>query len=170
MNFAFEVDSTSMEHLFELRLALEPLAASLAAERADEDELERLKALVERASSRRLCRKQRLELDGEFHRLVVMATRNPLLIAFYRALAVMFRQSCEITSRAPTPVHETIAEYRQLLAALERRDAQAATAAMERHLGRVRTDARSPALTATSSATAAAAPDSPPRDRRSRSC
>lgn len=137
LDFALEVGTAALAHLFELRLAVEPLAASLAAERATDDELTRLRALVDAASAA-TTREQLVELDIELHALVVEAARNPLLVALHRSLGTISRESRELTSRSRAATRRALADHRLLLTALERRDGAAAAAAMQEHLARVR--------------------------------
>jgi GntR family transcriptional regulator, transcriptional repressor for pyruvate dehydrogenase complex len=138
LGFALEVGTSAVVHLFELRLAIEPFAASLAAERATDEELVRIRTLVEGSSPETLTREELIQIDSEFHTLIVEAARNPLLIALHRSLGPIERQSRELTSRSPSAAKRAIAEHRRLLEALERRDPVAATLAMQQHLTRVR--------------------------------
>ena len=67
---------------FEIRLALEALAASLAAERITPEECEEMDRLLERIgeSIRQNDVKQTAALDEEFHNLLYQASRNDRLV------------------------------------------------------------------------------------------
>jgi len=71
----------TLEHLFELRLLLEPPAAEKAARRGDPESVRRLESLVARAQAHR-GDSRRLRADNlEFHRCLVALAGNPLLSA-----------------------------------------------------------------------------------------
>ena len=81
LQFVLSLAEGGLEHLFEVRLLLEPGAAELAAERATAEDSRRA---ARRASSARRPRRPRtrtlmLRLDTELHERIVRAAANPLL-------------------------------------------------------------------------------------------
>jgi DNA-binding GntR family transcriptional regulator len=73
-----------IRQLFEVRLALEPSAAGLAADRRPESDLARLRALAEEASSGRANGDAAafLRADQAFHRAVAQSAQNALLFSY----------------------------------------------------------------------------------------
>ena len=144
LGFVFELTKLTLRSLFEVRLALEPLAAALAAERATEEQRLALSDLRSRGERKRLARAQVLELDVELHDLIVKAADNELLEAMARSLNILGRQSRELTVRKPGAASRAAHEHRELIDAILRRSPDEARAAMDRHLRNVRAAAESP--------------------------
>jgi GntR family transcriptional regulator, transcriptional repressor for pyruvate dehydrogenase complex len=137
LGFALELTNLTIRSLFEVRLALEPLAAALAADRANEEQREMFGELLSR-ERRRLTRAQILELDVELHELTVRAAGNELLEAIARSLNGLGRKSREVTVRQPGAVSRAAQEHRSIIEAILTRSPDAARAAMETHLLSVR--------------------------------
>ena len=125
-----------LEELFAVRTALESYAASLAAERISEAELEQLDllltAMVDAFSRNDL--EELLSAHQRFHSAIYAAARREQLAGLIiRTLAqadVYQRMALTMGRGAGDPV----AEHRDLLAALRRRDAAASGASMRLHL------------------------------------
>jgi DNA-binding GntR family transcriptional regulator len=79
--FVTKVDVRDLARLCEVRLALEPEAARLAAERATQTDLEELRALLDELEgpSRREPRVL-IDLDERIHRAIYHASHNPFLV------------------------------------------------------------------------------------------
>ena len=137
LGFALELTNLTMRSLFEVRLALEPLAAELAAERASEDQREAFSELLLRGG-RRPTRAQFLELDVELHELVVRAADNELLEAIARSLNALGRKSREMTVSRRGALSRAADEHRAIIAAILSRSPKAARSAMVTHLRNVR--------------------------------
>jgi GntR family transcriptional repressor for pyruvate dehydrogenase complex len=137
LGFVLELTSMTIRSLFEVRLALEPLAASLAADRASEQQRAAFADLLLR-EGRRLTRAQVLELDVELHELIVASADNELLGAVSRSLNVLGRRSRELTVRKPGAVSRAADEHRGIIEAILARSPERARQAMETHLRNVR--------------------------------
>lgn len=122
--------------VYEARLALETMAAALAALVHDDGALLRmeasvaaLEAAVEAGDLVAMAR-----ADSVFHDAVIDAARNPLIEAMYRTA----REAMEATQRAPMATRvsltDTLEEHRAILAAIRSRSADDAGAAMRRHI------------------------------------
>lgn len=74
-----------LQHVLEVRHAIETQAAALAAERRTEDDVRELTALMERRAAAVAAKDAAAfaDADTEFHLGVVTATHNPLLIELY---------------------------------------------------------------------------------------
>jgi DNA-binding GntR family transcriptional regulator len=128
---ALTVKSISEEQLFEIyytREALEGMAARLAAENAGQIELARLWAIHEemRMPSVAANLKQFRQLSGEFQLAVFRAARNATIYKLLKHLQEQIRQFGGTTVTEPGRVKEVIAYGKALLAAIEKRDGDAA--------------------------------------------
>jgi DNA-binding GntR family transcriptional regulator len=79
--FVTTVDVRDLARLCEVRLALEPEAARLAAERATEADLEEMNALLAELDGRpRRDHRALIDLDERIHRAIYHASHNPFLV------------------------------------------------------------------------------------------
>ena len=136
LGFALELTTLTIRSLFEVRLALEPLAAALAAERASYEQRQCFTELLAR-ERRRLTRAQFLELDVELHELIVQAADNELLETITRSLNTLARKSREVTVQKPRAVSRGATEHRAIIEAILARSAEKARAAMAAHIRNV---------------------------------
>lgn len=137
VEFALELSEPTVRSLFEVRLALEPLAAELAAQRATGEQLVMLQDCLRRTSKPRVSRRELLELDVELHRLIVEASANELLGSVARSLSVLGRKSRELTVQRPGALQRSVAEHRAIVEAIVGRQAKQARQAMADHLNAV---------------------------------
>ncbi|MDT0460395.1 GntR family transcriptional regulator [Streptomyces sp. DSM 41527] len=132
--FATEVQIADLGYLSEVRQQLEPLAASLAAQRAGEDDrgvLNRLSAQLADASDGGT---DLIRLDMTVHRAIYAATRNPYLedtLVRYDNLAT--RIWCLFLDRLPALAGH-VHEHGPLLRAIIDRDAEKAAALAAGHV------------------------------------
>ena len=76
-----------------------------------------------------------VEADREFHRIILVATGNPVLVGFYDSLRDRQRRMIALSlSRDPHRTRDVIAQHRELALAIAARDAPAAHDVLERHL------------------------------------
>jgi GntR family transcriptional repressor for pyruvate dehydrogenase complex len=80
----------TVPELFEVRLPLERDAAGLAARRITAREADRMRAIIEEASDPSLSDDAFIKLDGQLHRAVVEATKNPLLLSVVQSIEPLF--------------------------------------------------------------------------------
>jgi len=122
--------STALDHVLDTRAALEASAARLAALRGDTEGLAAVEAAArERDAAHELRdRAAYVVADARFHRAVVQASGNPLLLRLYDAVEEILVRSIDDIARLPEPlaVH---AAHDQLLRALLARDEKEAGAA-----------------------------------------
>ncbi len=76
---------TALE-LFNVRYAVEPDGAAMAANRRTQKDIQELKAILEKASLPGISTKEFVKLDSEFHSLIAEATRNRLFIQIYKQI------------------------------------------------------------------------------------
>lgn len=125
--------------LLKVRGALDELAAESAAARAQDGDIERLRAL-NRAF--RAADPQDMQAvvacDVAFHDAVADASGSPLLAELLRELHETFNESRQATLRPPGRPAESAVEHDAIIAAIEQRDAVAARDAVVAHLASVR--------------------------------
>lgn len=125
--FVSDVSIADLAHLSQIRAVLEPLGASLAAERAGEAERHRVhELLTEFERGLPADRRELILADQRVHTFVYRACRNPyleqdLLGYYHRSLRMWFL----VLDRA-TRLHEAVAEHRPLLEAIETGDGDTA--------------------------------------------
>lgn len=139
----FKLVGITVEEMFDAQIAIEVMATELAAERADDDDLERLRDLLDEL--RALAQQpmtpaaaSRFTHDSmRFHEALVEASHNRALIAQFRALAIVLepvygrRTTDEVAKRV-------IASHKAVLDAVTDRDTERACALMRRRLQVVR--------------------------------
>ncbi|MGB4779420.1 FadR/GntR family transcriptional regulator [Microbacterium sp.] len=125
------------EHSAEFRAEIEPRIARLAALRADEQQLEALRDLLDQ-SARETDPDQSANLDIGFHTAIAHATANPLLATLGELTAswtVEARVYSHLEGEGRRLSH---AGHTRILAALTAHDAEAADYAMRIHLAEIR--------------------------------
>jgi GntR family transcriptional repressor for pyruvate dehydrogenase complex len=142
VRFALELNEPRLASLFEIRLALEPIAARLAAARATDEEVEELWRIVEAAGRPRVSQARFVELDTELHDLVLRAARDDLLRSIVSSLGVLSRKSRQRTVRQAGVRNMTVRDHRAVVGAIDAGDGIAAARAMTRHIERVRRASR----------------------------
>lgn len=127
-----------LEQIHELRMAVEPMAAALAAERGTSEQIETLRRHHEELTSSTDVGSFR-RADSNFHLAVAAASGNPFLLqAVEDARSSMF---FALDLKKFVIIHSTSAEaHRSILSAIERHDRPAAVDAMEKHLREARAE------------------------------
>ena len=134
------VERSSLLDMFEVRIVFESATARLAAERATEEEVDRIrKALRGMEQSFNLRDSEKGEgFDVEFHQAVAEATHNDLLIRLFRTLAEELTRVVSAARRqlytGPSDARKIIDQHRQICEAIERRDGDRAAGRMMEHL------------------------------------
>jgi GntR family transcriptional repressor for pyruvate dehydrogenase complex len=122
--------------LHRVRLAVEPVAASLAAERATAAELDRLKAELERLTAAAQTRDiiEAAAADVAFHNVILEASHSPLLASIVGALEKPLRQTREITLGSYWNEAWVVRTHTEIFTAIREHRPDAAQQAMTRHL------------------------------------
>lgn len=122
-----------VDDFFDVRESLEALAARLAAERADEAGLARLRAVLDQAdeATRQRDASAIALANAAFHTTVVELSGNALLIDMMRPLEARLRWLFRLTHREP---EQQCAEHHELYDAIAAGDADAAAAHVLRHV------------------------------------
>ena len=126
----------SLENLKEARATFEREMARLAARRRSAADLERLLEIIEEQSLAVADPVRFRALDGRFHREIAAVSGNPIFTALIDAVFRWLSDFHVDLVSVPELEQLTLAEHREILEALTRGDAEAASAAMADHLMR----------------------------------
>ncbi|MTD57829.1 FadR/GntR family transcriptional regulator [Amycolatopsis pithecellobii] len=138
----------SESDLIEVRIALEATAASLAALRADDGELDEIaKRAKEHQTAPNDDKEELLRTDEEFHAAVVRASHNELLEQLYRSLVPKLRGSRRNSYGTHELQNRSASEHNQVAWFLKRRDEGGARVSMTTHLLGLYNDVASHAAT-----------------------
>ncbi len=139
MSVALERSTTSYLDLIEARECLECQIARFAAQRADVSDIhmlvENLADLKRNQDHLSSC----VEIDLRFHHLLVKASRNVVFEVMLAPLAQLLRESREQTMKADG-VTRAIQGHEKILSSVKAHDAEAAAAAMSKHLKMAKSD------------------------------
>ncbi|HWI84745.1 MAG TPA: FCD domain-containing protein, partial [Sphingomonas sp.] len=135
------VVGASPTEVMEIRLALEPWAASLAAKRATAADLSRMRECLAKAEA--AVGVVEFEIwDGQLHQAIIGAAKNELLLALYEAIDLARNQPewMKLKERTVTPDRrlQYQREHGEIVQALLERNAEAASDAIRNHLLAVR--------------------------------
>ncbi len=137
LDFIIALNDRSFLDLFEARKILEAGIASLAAQQITGAELDELEAAMDR-SSRAIDDPERfLQADLDLHRRIIAAARNQILALFMRSIDNVNVASRRRIGELPEVRRQALQDHRQILAALQAHDPQAAGQAMCDHLDHV---------------------------------
>jgi len=128
------VDVRDLARLCEVRVALEPEAAMLAAERATHDDLDEIEGLLlELNAERRRDERALISLDQRIHRAIYRATHNQFLA---ETLEEYYTHALRIwmLGLARTELGAAVHEHGELLAAILRGNGSRARELMRRHI------------------------------------
>ncbi len=114
----------------ELRIAIEPAAAALAARNASEADLALISAGYARMEAAEGGADDPLDADIEFHVAILRASENPFYIQFRDVVATALRTSIRFTNRIKGRI-ASLPAHRAVLDAVEAREPERARAAME---------------------------------------
>lgn len=126
-------------HVYEVRAELEGLAARLFCERADEQQKAALQAAVDRlaaASSGPEGSAGVLTAQSEFYGILFEGSGNPFLDQTVQSMQVRIAQLRAITLAVPGRAEQSLAEFQEIAAEIERGRPAAAQRAAVRHVRR----------------------------------
>jgi GntR family transcriptional repressor for pyruvate dehydrogenase complex len=136
LRFALELIEPALSSLFEVRLALEPLASSLAATRRSDDQLASMRRCMARAAAEDVSARHFVDLDTELHALIVEASGNELLVNLISSLSFLSHRSRSFTVREASMQTASARDHQAIVTAIAAGDAQRADTAMRHHLER----------------------------------
>src|SRR5215472_3619651 len=130
-----KADAGGTKEKYQIRAALEGLAASLAAPKISDEDIGELESYNERLADVTLGPEEINDLNRTLHFRIYEIAGSPLHLALMRLLWQSFPKG----PQAVRPRDESVAEHKDLIEALRRRDAAGAQAITQQHiLGAIR--------------------------------
>lgn len=127
-----KISLPEMIQVYECREAVECMAIRLVIDRATASEIQRLDKIFEPfPEGGKISAEKYRKADEEFHDLIIDLARNPILKKMY-LLSNLPQQVYQLGLLRPP--EETLAEHRQIIAAVAARDIAAADKAMRNHI------------------------------------
>lgn len=123
-----------VENLMEVRIALEGVSAANAAIRASEEDIRRFQDLLEKMKLAGKDARKFAVLDVEFHVALAKASGNALVFDLVSMIRNHLVRVLPKVLQLPNAMPLSTKEHATIVAAIERRDAEAARAAMHSHL------------------------------------
>jgi DNA-binding FadR family transcriptional regulator len=118
----------------ELRSVLESEALRLACLRRTPEDLQRLQAILDQSEAAMASGGTLADLDAEFHKAIVAATHNDVLLRFINVFYLMSRKRRETYFQAGGQSQRSHRQHQQLYRAIETHDAEAGGRILRRHL------------------------------------
>jgi GntR family transcriptional repressor for pyruvate dehydrogenase complex len=131
---------TEVQHVLQLRLAVELEAAGIAAEKRSAEDLAQMRRCLDVLDASIAAGSAAIEPDFAFHRAISSATGNPYFERFMHFLGpvIIPRQSIRPPSETPAQrrlyLEQVQAEHRRIYQAIERQNVEAARFTLREHL------------------------------------
>ncbi|KAF1041505.1 MAG: HTH-type transcriptional repressor NanR [Herbaspirillum frisingense] len=125
-----------LKHLKEARVFLETSTARMAAERATEEQVARLRLTIAQHRASMVNLEQFIERDMAFHREIADISGNPIFPSIVESMFVWASEFYTNMVRAPGAEELTLAEHQRILDAIAAHDGDGAAEAMRIHLTR----------------------------------
>lgn len=133
----------SIEEMFDSQIAIETMAAELAARRATKADLERLRALLDELqdmAQKPLNKTTTItftDVSMRFHEALVDAAHNRALAAQFKALRIVM-EPIYLRRTTDAVARRVVASHRDLVDSIERKDAEGARTLMRKRLEVIR--------------------------------
>jgi len=137
LDFVLSLDETSLIELFEARKIVEIGIVGLAAQRITEEELAELEAGLARSQETLQHPVDFLQADEQLHKTITKAAGNPIMSRVVDSISRLLMVSRSRTVEITGVREQTVEDHRAIVAALKRRDPEAAQEAMLQHLNNV---------------------------------
>jgi DNA-binding GntR family transcriptional regulator len=135
--FVASISITDLQQVIEVRLELEGLAMRLACERANSEDMVRLRKYHERLAGNELQTlptRERLELDREIHLALAGAAHNAFLSVEVERFYDLARRLWYYTLGRVRPSEVNLQSHQEIIQAVLRRDAAEAERLMRQHI------------------------------------
>jgi GntR family transcriptional repressor for pyruvate dehydrogenase complex len=123
-----------VSELLDFRKMLEPPLAARAAKHASVDEVAEMEEILQRQAEKHDKGEAAIAEDSEFHYSIALASRNSVVLKVLDILMDLLRDTRERSLQVEGRPQKSLAGHRRILAAIRRHDAEAAKAAMRRHI------------------------------------
>ncbi|MBT0570573.1 FadR family transcriptional regulator [Curvibacter sp. CHRR-16] len=119
------VDAAFVLHLLQVRVIIEPPAASLAAQSHTPEQLHTMQEALQKMEQAQHIQ-QWVEADLAFHTSILQATNNPLLMPLAAIIGSALESLLHLSARNSDNFNQALPDHQKLLAAIAQRDSQAA--------------------------------------------
>lgn len=131
---------SSLSDLFEARKCIETFTVAEAAQRRDQEDLDRLGSLLGEMEA---CINSKdtesfFQVDVNFHNSIAKAGKNKVLVEMLSAINELILFYDNLIHRMPGGIERSFAFHKKIFAAIAAKDASAAQSAMEEHIGDVK--------------------------------
>lgn len=133
--------------VLQVRELLEGLSASLCAEKATENDLVRIRQIIEEMEklnkeSMKDCSilDDMVRLDSTFHLVISEVSDNSIVNEIIGQIIPAFQEGNKAVIYVSEEIDKTIRDHKRILKAIEERDAKKAEKSMRQHISRVRKD------------------------------
>jgi GntR family transcriptional repressor for pyruvate dehydrogenase complex len=120
--------------LLDVRKIVEPALAARAAVHASPEQFAEVEAIIRRQEQKIERGESGIEEDSQFHYTIALASDNSVVLKVVDVLMDLLRETRERSLQVEGRQAKSFAGHQRILTALKRRNAEAAEAAMRRHL------------------------------------
>ena len=120
--------------LLDFRKMLEPPLAARAAIHASAEEISEMEEILLRQEKKHGQGEAAIAEDAEFHYSVALASGNSVVLKVIDTIMELLRDTRERSLQVEGRSEKSLAGHRRILSAIKRHDAEAAKAAMRRHI------------------------------------
>ncbi len=141
LSLSFMLNHGTESEIFEMRNCLETYTAAKAAEIATPSDIRSLRAIAQQMVSARTP-SEKASFDRDLHFEIVRITGNMLMYNIMENVSYLidrfFEKSVQLSYFKGDSIDNIYKEHEDIIDALQRHDAAAATDAMEKHLGNIK--------------------------------
>lgn len=127
----------AIHDLLDVRSVLEPALARRAALHASPEQVAELGAILDRQQEKVHQGELTTDEDSSFHYTIAVAANNDVMLKLVHVLMDVLHETRERSLQVGGRQEKSLAGHRRILAALKQGDADAAEAAMRRHLSEI---------------------------------
>jgi GntR family transcriptional repressor for pyruvate dehydrogenase complex len=139
LNQVFKMEQEGrVKNLVEIREIIETRIAALAAERADQNDIDAMQSAIEAMEQAMDDLDTFVEADLSFHLALASSTKNPLVTLIFSAVVDMLSEQITHTFQTCNDIEHKLMLHKQILKSIANRDPQAASEAMHIQLEAVR--------------------------------
>jgi GntR family transcriptional regulator, transcriptional repressor for pyruvate dehydrogenase complex len=131
---ALERKREQVTELLDFRKMLEPPLSARAATHASAEELAEMEDILKRQEEKQKLGEAAIAEDAEFHYSIALASGNSVVLKVIDTLMDLLRDTREKSLQVEGRSQKSLAGHRRILAAIKKHDAEAAKAAMRRHI------------------------------------
>lgn len=135
LGLLFESDKKKLiKDLFETRLIIEPELIGLVCERAEEEEIEKIKVVAKEIEELILKKENHLQKDVEFHKLIAKASHNAVVTKIIPIINDSINYGYDATKNDDSVNKAVIRVHRNIVEAISKRDKAMAKEASREHI------------------------------------